>query len=113
MEEHFVLVHCGYEGIEDIIAIGDKDFVFDKYTEYVEGINNFQAINKSLLDYKNSNLTMEEIDKMYEEQWHTDLCDNVYYNKEVKRLCIMGYDNDVIKCRCKDFGIKLDEPWFY
>jgi hypothetical protein len=100
MPKVYALVYVDHEGL-NLLELGDKDFIFDKYNEYTQKAEEFLSIWKTkIYNYE------EMPDEYYDNPLHR------FY--EVERFCIQGYNSEnEIGCVCRDFGLKLENPILY
>jgi len=107
MNETFALVYADYEGL-NLLELGDKDFVWKKYNEYIDGLRNFKEKFGDIIYSKDYNC-----DDWPDELLELDRTTNFYSQDNPERYCIMGYKDGKVRCVCDDFGIGLDKPIFY
>lgn len=92
---NYLIIIAGYEGIERIVGLFDKD-------EAVRRIIELRANCQRLADEEKDNLSIDEWENLYDS--------HAFENPD--QFCVQYVDSNGSKCVCNELGVGLDKTWF-
>jgi hypothetical protein len=111
----YLLIQCGYEGIERLIMPSNKPSVL------INEINKLRNQIKIVLEKKEKILKENNIiDEWKGDEYWGDLYVNETItseeyelsNMEPKSLCIQKYDGKCFKCCCRELKVNIDDETY-
>lgn len=102
MKEGFLIIQCGYEGIESLKFLTDKSD---------DALAELKLIYKDI-DERNelrSKYTEDEIYKLEDD----DLYDKIAHIEDKNAFCIQRWNGKTFECHCKELGIENKNIWLY
>ena len=92
--KHYLIVHAGYEGIEEIVGLFDRDKATSKMREF----RNPTGHSDECIELNGTHDSDEE-----------PYC----YCKKPERYCVMEVDENGAKCVCSELGFSLENQVWY
>ena len=115
MKKAYLLIKCGYEGIEDLIYLTtDRDIIVEKITKIRDKINknkeNFEKIINEL------GLDKEDDEAIQKAMLNNDVKYKKYRSymyENPDQYCIRYWNGKNFSCHCKELDVKPTETWLY
>ena len=118
MSEIYVVVECGYEGIEKLLyASPDKEaaakYVHDKRAKVLELRERRKGVLAAAGQSESEDLDEDAWDKaLFEKQiTHEEWKMGKYTDPDA--YCAQVYAGEKFECCCKEIGVAADKNWFY